>query len=148
MSRFLLDRLHDWKGRFGVEDTSPLEQLLEAVAVTRFRKPDELIALHETLLFLCAYPASPRVARLADSILFSYADRLRELHAAGVDLAPFEEPEVSGIAGTSLSAVFSYDVAKRLSALRPRHVEIAWDRDDQPDRLGSSWLGIACFEPA
>ena len=55
---------------------------------------------------------------------------------AGLDLSAFEEPEVSGIAGTSLSAVFSYEVARRLAARHPRHVEIAWDRYDEIDKLG------------
>src|ERR1039458_9107847 len=64
-----------------------------------------------------------------DAILFSFAGRV-------ADLAAFEEPEISGIAGTSLSAVFSYEVARRLAARHPRNIEIAWDRYDGIDRLG------------
>jgi hypothetical protein len=47
-----------------------------------------------------------------------------------------EDPEISGIAGTSVSAVFSYEIATRLAALEPLNVEIAWDRYDEQDRLG------------
>jgi hypothetical protein len=43
---------------------------------------------------------------------------------------------VSGIAGTSLTAIFSYEVARDLARLDPRHIEIAWDRHDEQDRMG------------
>ena len=131
MPRDLLDRLDEWKSRFGAADTGRLERLLAAISKTRFRDPADLIRLHETLLFLRAYPRSGEVARWADEILFSFADRI------GDDLEPFEAPEVSGIAGTSLTAVFSYEVARRLAARYPRAVEIAWDRYDEPDRMGN-----------
>ncbi len=131
MPRDLLDRLDEWKRRFEPEGAGQLERLLAQIAGRRFRDPATLIRLHETLLFLRAYPRTPEVARLADSILFSFADRV-----ARMDGGAFEEPEVSGIAGTSFAAVFSYEVARRLAALHPRDIEIAWDRHDQADKLG------------
>ena len=131
MPRELLDRLDEWKSRFGPTGDGRLERLLSRIARHRFRDAQSLIRLHETLLFLRAYPRSAEVARLADQILFSFADRI------GDDLEPFEEPEVSGIVGTSLTAVFSYEVARRLAARYPRAIEIAWDRYDDPDRMGS-----------
>jgi hypothetical protein len=130
-----LDRLDRWKSRFGGKGTAQLEQLLRMVAGRRFRDAASAIRLHETLLFLRAYPRSPAVARLADAILFAFADRV-------ADDAAFEEPEVSGIAGTSLSAVFSYEVARRLVTLHPKSVEIAWDRHDQIDKLGPALCRI------
>jgi hypothetical protein len=126
-----VDRLESWKSRFGGPGTRKLQRLLAQVAAHRFRTPADLIRLHETLLFLRAYPRSPAVARLADRILFSFADRV-----AGCDISAFEEPEVSGIAGTSLCAVFSYAVARRLAARHPRSIEIGWDRYDTADKLG------------
>jgi len=125
----LLDQLEKWKSRFGPPGDGQLERLLAAAARRRFRDAASLIRLHETVLFLRAYPRNPEVARLADAILFSFADRV-------ADLAAFEEPEISGIAGTSLSAVFSYEVARRLAARHPHNLEIAWDRYDGIDRLG------------
>ena len=125
----LLDQLEKWKSRFGPPGDGQLERLLGAAAGRKFRDAASLIRLHETALFLRAYPRNPEVARLADAILFSFAGRVTEL-------AAFEEPEISGIAGTSLSAVFSYEVARRLAARHPRNLEIAWDRYDGIDRLG------------
>ena len=132
MSTELVERLEQWKGRFDPPRAAQLERLLAAVARRRFRDSQSLIRLHETLLFLRAYPLSEKIALLADAILFSFADRI----AGDADLDPFEDPEVSGIAGSSLTAVFSHAVARRLAALHPRDIEIGWDRYDEADRLG------------
>jgi hypothetical protein len=129
MARPLLDRLDDWKRRFEPGGDGELENLLAQIAPRRFKDPAELVRLHETLLLLRAYPRTPAVARLADEILFAFASRVEAL-------PDFEEAEVSGIAGTSFAAVFSYEVARRLAALHPRNLEIAWDRHDQADKLG------------
>src|ERR1019366_4787412 len=132
----LLEQLEKWKSRFGPPGGGQLERLLATAARRQFRDAGSLIRLHETALCLRAYPRNPEVARLADAILFSFADRIAQLEATGADLSAFEEPEISGIAGTSLSAVFSYQVARRLAARHPRNLEIGWDRYDGIDRLG------------
>jgi hypothetical protein len=131
-----LDRLDAWKTNFGQGGAGQLEKLLTAAATWRLATPAEAIRFHETLLFLRAYPRSPRVARLADQILFHFADRIARLPSAGADTEPFEAPEVSGIAGTSLSAVFSYEVATGLAARHPRRIDIGWDRCDEIEKLG------------
>ena len=131
MSAELLERLEEWKRRFEPAAVGELEDLLPAVARQTIPDAPSLIRLHETLLFLRAYPLSEGVARAADEILFHFAER-----TAPVDLEPFEEPDVSGIAGASLTAVYSYEVTRRLAELFPRDVEIGWDRYDEQDRLG------------
>ena len=132
MSRELLDRLEEWKGRFDPAQANRLEALLARVASARFADAASLIRLHETLLFLRAYPLSPQVAGAADAILFAFGERV----AAVDDPEPLEEPEVSGIVGTSLTAVFSCEVARRLVEHHKDCVEIGWDRYDEQDRLG------------
>ena len=127
----LLDRLDEWKRRFGGPENGELERLLERVARSPIRDAAGLIRLHETLLFLRAYPRTRAVASLADEILAGFAQRV-----ADADPEPFEAPEVSGIAGTSLTAVFSYEVARSLSARHGSAIEIAWDRYDEIDRMG------------
>jgi hypothetical protein len=131
-----LDRLDAWKTNFGQGDTRLLEELLAAAAVWRLRTPAELIRFHETLLFLRAYPRSPRVARLADQLLFRFAGRIQRLQSAGADMEALEAPEVSGIAGTSLGAVFSHEFASSLAARHPRRIDIGWDRCDEIEKLG------------
>ena len=134
-SQALLDRLASWKSRFGPPENGDLLRLLTRIARSRFRQPAGLVRLHETVLFLRAYPRAPAVARLADSILSSMKGGVDALRAAGGDLAPLEDPEVSGIAGTAFSAVFSYEVARRLAARHP-NLEIDWEAYDEPDRAG------------
>ena len=132
MSQELVTRLEEWKRRFDPASASQLESLLATVARCSFGDADSLVRLHETLLFLRAYPLSEKTALLADAILFSFADRI----GPETNLDAFEEPEVSGIAGTSVTAVFSHQVARRLAALHPRDIEIGWDRYDDAERLG------------
>ena len=128
----LLARLEEWKSRFGAPDVQELHQLLADIAGHRLTDADSLIRLHECLLFLRAYPADAEVMRLADAALFAFAQRVAELS----DLSAFEDAAVSGIAGTSFSAVFSYEVAKQLAARYPRQIDIDWENYDQAEKLG------------
>ena len=127
----LLDDLSAMKGRFGRDAAREAFALLERCAATRMRDPGELIRFHEVVLFLRAYPQSARVLRLADQILFSFGDRLRG------DLSAFEDPEISGIAGTGLSTNFSHEIVRGLVERYPRHISIDWDAYEHADRLGS-----------
>ncbi|MEK7755130.1 MAG: hypothetical protein AAB654_24600, partial [Acidobacteriota bacterium] len=99
---------------------------------------ESLIRFHETLLFQRAYPKNPREVEEAERQLSGFADRVAELRASGADLTPFEEPEVSGIAGTSFAAIFTYPVARWLARAHPDEVEIDWDRHARQARLGSA----------
>jgi hypothetical protein len=126
-----LDRLATLKGQFGAAAASQAAGLLERLRDARIRKPEELIRFHETVLYLRAYPQNSRVAELADEILFHFERRL-----AGVDHDPFEDPEISGIAGTGLSTNFSYEVARSLVARHPQAIHIDWENYEHADRLG------------
>jgi hypothetical protein len=127
----LIDELSAMKGRFGREPAARAASLLERATRARFREPADLIRLHEVVLYLRAYPQSPRVLRLADRILFAFGERLR-----GVDRDPFEDPEISGIAETGLSTNFSFEVANSISSRYPRATRIDWENYERSDRLG------------
>jgi hypothetical protein len=126
-----LDQLAGCKGQFDAVSASRAEKLLERLARTRIREAGELIRLHETALFLRAYPQTPRVAELADQILFGFAERMR-----GVDPDAFDNPEVSGIAGTAVSTNFSREFAVSLARRHPGAIEIDWEDFENPGRLG------------
>lgn len=125
----LLFQLNEMKGRFGTQAGERTAALLKGLARARLRKPADLIRLHETALFLRAYPQSPQVIRLADEILFSFARRLP------LDHEPFGDPDISGIAGTAVSTSFSYEFARSLVARHGRAVQIDWENFEHPERL-------------
>lgn len=128
----LLDELAGWKRRYG-EDPVPLVALLQRLADTPLTDPQDLIRLHEDALFLRAYPQSEKVARACDELLCGFGARLAAL---GEGQETMEEPEVSGIAGTSVTAVFTYPAARALAARHGSAIDIAWAYCPAPDRFG------------
>src|SRR5579863_2892143 len=128
----VLDALTECKGRFGRDAARETRVLLERLLCAKLREPADLIHLHETVLFLRAFPQSRGVAGLADELLFSFAERMRD-----VDPGPFDDPDVSGIAGTAVSTNFSYEFATSLAARHVRSIGIDWENFPRPDRLGS-----------
>ena len=122
-----LSDLEAAKRSFGTADPRRLPRLLEILGRRRFRNAEEIIRFHEALLFFRAYPPGAAVARLADELLEGIPERVERLRRAGADLTPLEEPEVSGIAGTAFSAIFTYDMTRWLAEHHPREVEIDWD---------------------
>jgi hypothetical protein len=131
----LLNQLETAKRQFGSNAAGATAEILAAVERRRFPDAASLIRFHEALLFFRAYPASARILRLADRLLRSFPERIALLRRSGADLTPFEEPEVSGISGTSLSAVFTYEIARWLARHHPASVEIDWEGSDE-SRLG------------
>ena len=127
----LLNRLELLKGQFGTAAAARVESVLKRVLRARIRGRDDLVRLHETVLFLRAYPASRAVRRLADEILFNFRARVSEP-------AAFDDPKISGIAGTTFSAIFSHEVARRLCARHRRAIAADWDGYEPPDALGSA----------
>jgi hypothetical protein len=129
----ILDQLAGMKGVFGPDAARRTAALLVRLGRMRIRDPQDLIRLHETVLFLRAYPQSPRVVRLADAFLRDFAARLK-----GLDVLAFEAAEVSGIAGTAISTNFSYPFVRSLAARHPGAVRIDWENYAHPDRLGAA----------
>lgn len=126
-----LDQLASWKGRFGADAARQVAKLLDRLRRAPMRTASDLIRFHEIVLYLRAYPQSPRVAGLADEILFQFADRVSR-----TDRDPFEDPEISGIAGTGLSTNFSFEIALSLASRYPDSIRIDWDNYEHADRLG------------
>jgi hypothetical protein len=126
----LLARLEAAKRAFGSDEHAALPRLLRQLGRARFPDADSLIRFHEALLFFRAYPTNSEVLLLSDELLQLIPKKIAQLRRAGVDLGPFEEPDVSGIAGTALSARFTYDITRWLAEHHPAAVEIDWDGYD------------------
>jgi hypothetical protein len=133
----LLPELEVLRRRFGIAPRR-LEQKLRAVDECEIDDPDSLIRFHETLLFLRAYPPSARVLNQVEKILKSFGRRVSQLREADIDLAPLDEVEVSGIAGTFVTSNFSYAIVRWLVAKYPRQLAIDWDWFEEEDRFGAT----------
>ncbi|HKB78629.1 MAG TPA: hypothetical protein VKH35_02835 [Thermoanaerobaculia bacterium] len=79
---------------------------------------------HDQLLFRCAYPRSARELERAEAALEKIELRDRVL-----------PPETSGIAGTSVDVIFSWDIARWLTRRFPGTAAIDWDDPPEDDRL-------------
>ncbi len=120
----------------GTDLAARLEPLMKLAAA---RDAGSLIRLYEGLLFLRAFPPDRRTLRQAETLLAGIPDRVRRLRESGADMSAFEEPEVSGIAGTAFTAIFHYEVVRRLAELETGRVAIDWDCYELTDRLAGPW---------
>ncbi len=125
----LLERLDELKRTAGgAALRASLRSVLAQVARRKFRDAASLIRFHEILLFMRAYPQSRALLVETEKLLSTFKRRVDELEESGADgLSEFERPEVSGIAGTSFSAIFSYDIARWLASRHPSRVRLDWE---------------------
>ena len=103
----LLDDLENLKRSFGVS-LRPLQEKLRALSGCSFTDARGLVRFHEALLFFRAYPPSPSILKQVEAILKTFGQRLAQLCQVDADLSPLDDPDVSGITGTSVTSNFSY----------------------------------------
>src|SRR5262249_22593373 len=115
------------------------EKLLAAAKRVEIGDAERVIRLHELVLFLRAYPHSPRVLRLCEGILRGFAARVARLAAADADLSPVDEPESAGVAGTVVRTDVSYDLTRFLVDRFGPRVRVEWDAADISDRMRAAW---------
>jgi hypothetical protein len=123
----LLNSLAGLMRRFEPGNSLRAQRLLAQLGRRRFPDAASLIRFHEILLFLRAYPHTPAMRRSSEELLASFHERVTHLRALGADVSAFADPRVSGIAGTSFSAIWGYDIARYLAARYPSLVEIDWE---------------------
>jgi hypothetical protein len=132
----LLDRLDELKRPGGAHERARLRSALARVARREFDDARSLIRFHEILLFLRAYPQSRELRRQAEKLLSSFKRRVERLRDAP-DFYEFAEPQVSGIAGTSFSAVFGYHISRWLAARHPARTGIEWEGYEDRGQLAA-----------
>lgn len=125
MTRFhqLLEKVESARRSQAGELTSFLRRL----GRTPVGDAQDLVRLHEKLLFLSAYAQSEAVLKAAETLLKSFPSRVSAFEAADLDLSPLDDPEVSGIAGTSVTSNFSYPIARWLAHKYPQQLSIDWE---------------------
>ena len=133
----LLAELEELKRRFGTASRQ-LEQKLRALGRCEIDDAGELISFHETLLFFRAYPPNVSVLNQVEGMLKTFAQRVAKLRDADADLSPLDDPEVSGIAGASVTSNFSYPIVRWLTANFPRQISVDWDWFEEEERFGAT----------
>lgn len=106
-------------------------------SLSRITDAQSLIELHERLLFLRAYPQNQKLLTQVENALSMIPRRVSQLAKADVDLSPMDEPEVSGIAGRSVTSNFSYALVRWLVAKYPSQLSIDWEWFEEEDRFGA-----------
>ncbi len=135
----LLDQLDELKREFGGGQEPRVERILSRLARQKFSDAESLIRFHEILLFIRAYPQSAEILPQVEKTLASFGDRVKLLRDMDADLSPLDNPEVSGIAGTSVTDTFSYNIVRWLSKSYPAQVNFYWDWFEDENRLAATW---------
>ncbi|HKY42849.1 MAG TPA: hypothetical protein VJM50_07115 [Pyrinomonadaceae bacterium] len=134
-----LNQLDKLKTDFGPKQANGVEALLARLSRRNFRDPEELLRFHELLLFLRAYPHNAAVARKAEALLRTFPRRISLLREQDIDLTSLERPEVSGIAGMSVTDTFSYYIVRWLFETYPAQVALDWEWFEDENRLAQIW---------
>jgi len=134
-----LDQLDRLKQSFAAADVAKTEKLLRRLKSLTFADAEALIRLHETLLFLRAYPGSPRVAKLSEALLRAFSQRIEQLREAEVDTFALDHPDVSGFAGTTVIDTFSFNIVRWLLSRYPRQIDFYWEWFEDENRLAQTW---------
>ncbi len=113
------------------------EAALRAASSFEPRDAATLARFHDSLLFLRAYPHSPRVLTLADEALSRIGEHVARLADASVALADLDAPEVAGLAGVPIAMPFSWAAVSWLARRDPSALRVDWDAEDLPDRLAA-----------
>jgi hypothetical protein len=135
----LLDQLDQLKTQFGPREAQQIQALLERAARLRIQDAETLVRFHELLLFIRAYPHNAKVLRLTEAQLRGISARVSALRDRKVDLSMLEHPEMSGIAGTSVTDTFSFYIVRWLVQQYPRQLAIYWDWFESENRLAETW---------
>ena len=135
----LQDQLEEAQRRFGPGEDKRVEGVLVRLSRSKFADAEALIRFHESLLFLRAYPHSPRILRIVETELSSFSKRVELLETSGADTSAFLNPDISGITHTAVIDTFSYYIVRWLLKLHPAQVKFDWDWFEDDYRLAATW---------
>jgi len=135
----LLDQLDDLKNQFAPNVAGRIERVLNQLSRKDFNDTDSLVRYHEILLFLRAYPHNPGLVRLTEKELRRFSRRVAYLRDREVDVSPLQHPDVSGIAGTSVTDTFVFYIVRRLLQRHPSQLSLDWEWFEDENRLAETW---------
>ena len=134
-----LDQLDKLKTQFGAVPARKIASALTRLRRKNIDDPYSLIRLHELVLFLRAYPHNRAILEQAEVMLRAFPSRISRLKNTVVDLSTLEHPDVSGIAGMSVTDTFTYQIVNWLNRRNPSQLDFYWDWFEDENRLAQTW---------
>ena len=135
----LLTQLDELKHQFTVASSRRISRLLQQLSRSQFIDTDPLVQYHEVLLFLRAYPQDAALVHVTEKELRRFSERVAYLQEQEIDISPLQHPEVSGIAGTSVTDTFSFYIVRWLVERYPSQLAIDWEWFEDENRLAETW---------
>ena len=129
-------RLRAVRGVYGAQAEIEKCALLVRLRAVRLTTHAQLNALHEDLLFLCAFPGARATRALARRMLAETEARLQQLPRMQRRAA-----DDSGMAGSTTRHVFPYPIARWLTRTGTSDVDVDWRNFDDPSRL-DGYVGL------
>jgi hypothetical protein len=133
-----LPELEAARSQYGLGCAAKVERVLASLRGQTFADAESLIAFHDALLFLRAFPQSRKVVILTEALLCRVGQQVKMLRDSGADLDLFDSEEFSGIAGTAIRDTFTYEVARWLALRFASELRVDWDLDEQSRQMSSS----------
>ena len=133
-----LSELEAARSEYGPGCAARVERMLASLRGQTFTDAKSLIAFHDALLFLRAFPQSRKVVILTEALLAGVGQQVKALRDSGADLDLFDSEEFSGIAGTEIRDTFTYEVARWLASNSTRDLRVEWDPEEQYKQVWSS----------
>jgi len=118
--------------RFGRDFAARKAALLRQCSGAALTDPETLLAYHDCLLFLLAYPESAALLAATRRELTRVAAAAREIVQTGPARARAKLAN-SGVAWAPMTIAFGYDIARWLAERHPRHAEIDSFAEDGAD---------------
>jgi hypothetical protein len=133
-----LSALEAARSQYGPGCAAGVEKVLASLRDQTFADAESLIAFHDALLFLRAFPQSRRVVILTEALLGRIGRQVEALRDSDADLDLFDSEQFSGIAGTAIRDTFTYEVARWLASDSTRDLRVEWDPEEQYKQVWSS----------
>ena len=135
----LLAQLDALKNQFATANARQINAVLRQLARAKIDDPASLIRLHELLLFVRAYPHNTSVVQQTEKMLRDIPARVAQLRDLDADISELEHPELSGIAGLSVTDTFTFPIVSWLAQLKPTALSFYWEWFEDENRIGEMW---------
>ncbi|MEO8147166.1 MAG: hypothetical protein ABI723_05985 [Bacteroidia bacterium] len=121
--RKIIDELRKVAPQFSTTDGREKKNFLQKLSSIKLFSADDLVAYHDCLLLLAAYPQSKTLYESALKELQRVAAISKQI-SAGENEKEVAKLAISGIEGTYLIAAFSFDLCEWICKAFPSHVQL------------------------